>query len=186
MGFAVAAKGGAPDDGGAIGRASVMLRQWRNDAGNLEPAGGFPTPNELVETWAAETLQRQVAEGKVAPWFAAAMGAGFFGKATDDLRTPPTAKVLSKDLTYLYQKLGPNGEHLKYGIAKDPATRYTQEELGGGRLKILTSGSRQDMLRLERNLHETLPIGREEGQKFYIQKQIDRGYVPPPYAPSAP
>ncbi|TMQ03518.1 MAG: hypothetical protein E6J90_53320 [Deltaproteobacteria bacterium] len=70
-----------------------MLRQWRRDAGNLEPAGGFPTPNELVETWAAETLQRQVAEGKVAPWFAAAMGAGFFGKATDDLRTPPAKGV---------------------------------------------------------------------------------------------
>ena len=88
-----------------------------------------------------------------------------------------------KDSTFLYQKLGPNGEHLKYGIANNPATRYTQDELGGGRLKILTEGSRQDMLKLERNLHETLPIGPQEGQKFYIQKQIDKGLIPPPYKP---
>jgi RHS repeat-associated protein len=86
------------------------------------------------------------------------------------------------DLTYLYQKVGPDGEHLKFGITRDPATRYPQQELGGGRLKILTSGPRQEMLRLERSLHETLPIGPEEGQKFYIQKQINRGYLPPPYS----
>lgn len=39
------------------------------------------------------------------------------------------------------------------------------------------------MLQLERNLHETLPIGREEAQKFYIQKQIEKGLKPPPYNP---
>ena len=34
------------------------------------------------------------------------------------------------------------------------------------------------MLQLERNLHETLPIGREEAQKFYIQKQcVDCGAI---------
>jgi hypothetical protein len=37
------------------------------------------------------------------------------------------------------------------------------------------------MLALERNLHETLPIGPEEGQSFYIQKQLARGLRPPPY-----
>lgn len=42
---------------------------------------------------AAETLQRQVAEGKVPQWWAAAMGAGFFGKPSDDLRAPPTARL---------------------------------------------------------------------------------------------
>jgi hypothetical protein len=84
-------------------------------------------------------------------------------------------------LTYLYQKVGSEGEHLKFGITNNPATRYTQEQLGGGRLKILTSGSRADMLQLERNLHETLPIGPEERQSFYIQKQVDKGLNPPPY-----
>jgi hypothetical protein len=37
------------------------------------------------------------------------------------------------------------------------------------------------MLALERALHETLPIGPEEGQLFYIQKQIANGLRPPPY-----
>lgn len=82
---------------------------------------------------------------------------------------------------YLYQKLGANGEHLKYGITNNPATRYTQEELAGGRLKILAEGERQQMLQLERGLHETLPIGPQEAQRFYIQKQIEQGLIPPPY-----
>ena len=89
----------------------------------------------------------------------------------------------AEDVTYLYQKVGAQGEHLKFGITKNPATRYTQEELGGGQLRILTEGPRQDMLQLERNLHETLPIGPEEAQKFYIQKQIEKGLKPPPYNP---
>ncbi len=88
-----------------------------------------------------------------------------------------------KDLTYLYHKVGAEGEHLKFGITKNPATRYTEEELAGGRLKIIGQGSREDMLQLERNLHETLPIGPEEAQKFYIQKQIEKGLKPPPYNP---
>lgn len=89
--------------------------------------------------------------------------------------------VAAKAETFLYQKLGAEGEHLKFGITNNPATRYTQEQLAGGRLKILTSGTREDMLGLERKLHETLPIGPEERQSFYIQKQVDRGLVPPPY-----
>jgi hypothetical protein len=83
--------------------------------------------------------------------------------------------------TVLYQKLSAADEHLKYGITKNPATRYTAEELNGGRLNILARGSKQDMLALERSLHETLPIGPEEGQTFYIQKQIANGLRPPPY-----
>lgn len=89
----------------------------------------------------------------------------------------------AEDVNYLYQKVGAEGEHLKFGITKNPATRYTQEELGGGQLRILTEGPRKDMLQLERNLHETLPIGPEEAQKFYIQKQIEKGLNPPPYNP---
>jgi RHS repeat-associated protein len=89
--------------------------------------------------------------------------------------------IAGRGPTYLYQKVGPEGEHLKFGITNNPATRYTPEELGGGRLKIIGSGSRQEMLELERNLHENLPIGSEEGQRFYIQKQIEKGLKPPPY-----
>jgi hypothetical protein len=95
----------------------------------------------------------------------------------------PAAKTGVQDATYLYQKVGAQGEHLKFGITKNPATRYTQEELAGGRLRIIGQGERSEMLRLERQLHETLPIGPEEAQKFYIQKQIEKGLKPPPYGP---
>ena len=37
------------------------------------------------------------------------------------------------------------------------------------------------MLALERELHEKLPIGPEEGQSFYIKKQVEQGLKPPPY-----
>jgi RHS repeat-associated protein len=86
-----------------------------------------------------------------------------------------------KGSTYLYEKLGPNGEHLKYGITNNPTTRYSPGQLAGGRLKILAQGSRAEMLQLERSLHETMPIGPEEGQSFYIQKQVNNGLKPPPY-----
>jgi hypothetical protein len=83
--------------------------------------------------------------------------------------------------TFLYQKLSSAGEHLKYGITKNPATRYTSAEMDGGRLNILASGTKSDMLALERSLHEWMPIGPEEGQTFYILKQIANGLRPPPY-----
>lgn len=84
--------------------------------------------------------------------------------------------------TVLYQKVDKDGGHLKFGIAKIPEkTRYTEKQLNGGKLKILARGEKKDMLKLERDLHETLPIGPEEGQKFYIKKQVEKGLKPPPY-----
>ena len=90
-------------------------------------------------------------------------------------------EVAAEDLTYLYEKVGSEGQHLKYGITKNPATRYTAEELAGGRLKILAKGSRRMMLSLERQLHSTLPIGSEERQLYYILKQTLNGLKAPPY-----
>ncbi len=89
--------------------------------------------------------------------------------------------VAAKETTYLYQKVGAAGEHLKFGITGNPATRYTAAELNGGQLRIIGQGERSEMLRLERQLHETLPIGPEEQQLFYIQKQVEKGLKPPPY-----
>jgi len=89
--------------------------------------------------------------------------------------------VGSSDVTYLYQKVGAQGEHLKFGITDNPATRYTVAELNGGSLRIIGQGERSEMLSLERQLHETLPIGPEDRQLFYIQKQVQKGLKPPPY-----
>jgi RHS repeat-associated protein len=85
------------------------------------------------------------------------------------------------DVSYLYQKVGGRGEHLKFGVTENPATRYTKAELKGGKLTVIAHGERSEMLSLERQLHETLPIGREEGQKVYIQMQVKKGLKPPPY-----
>jgi hypothetical protein len=79
------------------------------------------------------------------------------------------------------KKVSAAGEHLKFGITDNPATRYTAAELNGGRLKIIAQGERSEMLSLERQLHETLPLGPEERQLFYIQKQVQKGLKPPPY-----
>ncbi len=114
-----------------------------------------------------------------------ALGVAEFTANPDDplnaVGVVPGAKVVAKDLTYLYQKLSAEGKHLKFGITKNPTTRYTQAQLAGGKLNLIAKGSKKDMLKLERELHETLPIGPEEGQLFYIQKQIDQRLVPPPY-----
>ncbi len=97
----------------------------------------------------------------------------------DDASGSPV--VTKKGDNILYQKVGPKGEHLKFGITKNPNTRYTKEQLGGGRLKEIARGDKKEMLSLERKLHKKLPIGSEEGQKFYIRKQVEQGLKPPPY-----
>jgi RHS repeat-associated protein len=94
--------------------------------------------------------------------------------------------VTSSDATYLYQKVRSTGEHLKFGITDDPATRYTAAELNGGSLNIIAQGERSEMLGLERQLHETLPLGPEERQSFYIQMQIQKGLLPPSQYPFPP
>jgi hypothetical protein len=48
-------------------------------------------------------------------------------------------------------------------------------------LKILAEGLRKEMLKMERALHSTLPIGSEEGQKAYIELQKAKGLKSPPY-----
>ena len=72
-------------------------------------------------------------------------------------------------------------EHLKYGYTKNPETRYTQAEMNGGRLNILAYGPKEGMLALERNLHENLPIGPEEGQTFYLGIRVAKDLRPPRY-----
>ena len=93
----------------------------------------------------------------------------------------PAARLASERITYLYQKVSATGEHLKYGITMDLRGRYSAAELAGGRLRVLASGSRADMLALERNLHTYLPIGPEENQGIYHSIQAALGYRLPPY-----
>jgi hypothetical protein len=57
-----------------------------------------------------------------------------------------TTANAAEDVTYFYQKVGAQGEHLKFGITKNPATRYTQEELAGGRLRIIGQSERSEIV----------------------------------------
>jgi hypothetical protein len=88
-------------------------------------------------------------------------------------------EFVENETHYLYQQVGANGEHLKFGVTDDLVGRYSKAELNGGRLKVIAQGEKSEMLRLERDVHETLPIGPKEGQKFYIQKQVQKGLLPP-------
>jgi hypothetical protein len=104
-------------------------------------------------------------------------------KRLDDIFEAGFGEIPANAETLIYQKVGPNGEHLKFGIAKNEfkasgqLTRYTDAELGGGRTRILGGGSRSDMLNLERRLHENMPLGPQEGQKFYYKMQLENGYL---------
>jgi hypothetical protein len=55
---------------------------------------------------------------------------------------PYRASPGSEDDTFLYQKISSTGEHLKCGITKSPATRYTSAELHirEGLNQVLNSG----------------------------------------------
>ncbi|MFL6247605.1 MAG: RHS repeat-associated core domain-containing protein [Thermoanaerobaculia bacterium] len=79
---------------------------------------------------------------------------------------------------YLYQKVSATGQHLKYGITYDLYGRYSPAQLAGGRLRQLAHGPKVEMLRLERGLHSTLPLGPEEGQQIYRTIQRQKGLQP--------
>ncbi len=57
----------------------------------------------------------------------------------------------------MYAKYDAEGNFQKWGITQEPAKRYTNAELAGGRLKRLRKGPRTEMLKRERRLVERFP-----------------------------
>lgn len=49
------------------------------------------------------------------------------------------------------------GKFQKWGITQDTNTRYSSEDLNGGRLRPYRTGSRSEMLKRERRLVERFP-----------------------------
>jgi hypothetical protein len=47
----------------------------------------------------------------------------------------------------------------------------TRAQLNGGVLRILAVGEREDMLAIERYLHENLPLGPEDAQSYYFRNR---------------
>lgn len=59
---------------------------------------------------------------------------------------------LSGRTTWLYELQASDGQFLKYGISINPATRYTKSFMVGKVIDPIASGSRADMLALERQM----------------------------------
>lgn len=64
---------------------------------------------------------------------------------------------LSPKTTYLYRLSDDEGNYLKTGVTSNPGSRYSQKFLVDKRLDFLTSGSRSNMLNLERFIVERDP-----------------------------
>jgi RHS repeat-associated protein len=165
----------APGPWGTGGASMVQgdpLRGISDAAGNL--AGGITFAAGLIPVASAELategVQTPLIPLELETDTAAATGANFAVKAA--------VNYVPKGVTFLYQKLGPLGQHLKYGITKNPITRYSGKRLLGGKLNLVAWGSKEKMLQLERLLHETLPLGPEERQFIYVIKQMMNGLKP--------
>jgi len=57
----------------------------------------------------------------------------------------------------LYALVDASGKFLKWGVSQDASTRYSKSELNGGRVIVVGSGTRDEMIALERALTESRP-----------------------------
>ncbi len=75
----------------------------------------------------------------------------------------------SPDKAYLY-RLYDSGNYLKTGISKNPQSRYSQTFMQGKDMEILQSGTRREMLNLERFIVERDPgpLNRERWAGDYL------------------
>jgi RHS repeat-associated protein len=69
----------------------------------------------------------------------------------------------SKATAYLYRLTTQSGEFLKWGISNNPFRRYTGAFMANKDMQLMASGSRQEMLNLERWIveHDPGPLNRE-------------------------
>lgn len=65
--------------------------------------------------------------------------------------------ALSGRVTYLHRLTADDGEFLKWGVTYNPAKRYSAREVIGRDMQIFTSGTRRQMLDLERWIVERDP-----------------------------
>jgi hypothetical protein len=80
---------------------------------------------------------------------AAAGGAGKGNK--------PHGNTVGNQPAELYALIDSNGRFLKWGVSQNPNTRYSKSELNGGRVVVVGSGTRDEMIALERALTESMP-----------------------------
>jgi len=83
--------------------------------------------------------------------------------------------ALSTRITYLYRLTTDDGEFLKWGISSNPEQRYTVKEMIGKKMQLFTSGSRRQMLDLEKWIvqRDPGPLNRER----WAGKALENGTV---------
>jgi hypothetical protein len=82
---------------------------------------------------------------------------------------------LSERPATLYARFEKNGNFLKWGISWNPDTRYSKTQLKTDHLETYMTGSRSEMLDIERDLAETIPgpMNRERWAGSRIPKPIE-------------
>jgi RHS repeat-associated protein len=108
-------------------------------AGGLLRAGAMKAGAPLLAEVSTTT-------GKVAPKVAPLVAPAVHGNAASS--TVPA---------YLYRLYSASGNYLKTGISQNPFARYTRTYMQDKEMEILTSGSRREMLNLERFIVERDP-----------------------------
>jgi hypothetical protein len=91
-----------------------------------------------------------VGDGDEAPAPATAAGGAGKGKK-------PHGNTAGSQYAELYARYDKEGKFLKWGVSQNAAKRYSQKELAGGRIDVLETGTRKNMLGLERMLVTDVP-----------------------------
>lgn len=72
-------------------------------------------------------------------------------------RKGPHGNTIGNQYAELYAFVDANGRLLKWGVSQDASSRYSKSELNGGRVIVVGSGTRDEMISLERALTESRP-----------------------------
>jgi hypothetical protein len=148
---------------GAVTGDLLTLRAGGMRARADSTGGINPRLLERLDAWRAYQeaggqydLQRWVQSTQGAPW-----GTGFksgYGAWSSSVDSVHGNSLLSGRTTYLYRmEDAATGDFLKWGITQDMRSRYSGTFMLDKQLFEVASGSRVDMLKLERNLVETQP-----------------------------
>jgi hypothetical protein len=146
----------------ATGQSLVGLDRWGMAFQGISAASG--TAALGAGTWNAAMAAENTANtvGALEDWsnvnFEARMAARDNAWETDNAINIHGNSASSPRTAYLYGLYDKaSNQLLKWGITQNPATRYSRAFMQNNYLDVINSGSRSDMLQLERNLVETNP-----------------------------
>ncbi|MCP4297487.1 MAG: hypothetical protein GY786_17960, partial [Proteobacteria bacterium] len=113
---------------------------------------------------------------------------GYYTIGKNDKQEPVNSpsehgNTLNREQTEIYIKRDADGNNEKIGISKDSATRYTQQELDGGKAVPIGNRPRVRAAEIERFMVERKPGPQNKepwaGKRDPSHKNYDPDYVPP-------